>query len=121
MSSITITSHPDIVMRGKKAIMIPTKINQNWASEKSRFHLLSHSELNTNGIFSVGNFTEAEQLMFESDKISIMLIRTSFILENIDIYREELEDDMLQFILPIHLQKKFIRIGKWKLVGKLED
>ena len=115
MSVVNIMSHPDTQTRSMKSVLIPTTVPQVEIFEKSAFHLLNTTTLNVQMAIDLGSFTEFEIQLMVKAKISLMPIRTSLSLLNIDIYSEEtIPDSTKTFILPIFLQEKSVRIGKLK-------
>jgi len=124
LSSVTIESHPDMVRKMKKSIVIPTAIQQPVIMDKCLYNLISpkndtslrqNYSLKISEIISTGGLSDLELSLFSAEKVSIMAVRTGFNLKNIDVYREETEHDSSQlFLMPINSQTKEIRISKFK-------
>jgi len=113
MSSVTIKSHPDMLYTGRSSMVIPTNIAQPTIMKKAAFHLLNNTNSNLNTVISNGEFTAYEMSLLNLEKVTIFSLRTSFILDNIDLFREEFVPDNSQiFILPVFLQEKRIKICK---------
>ena len=122
MSSVTIQSHPDVLANGRKALLVPTSVNQPTLMEKTLFQLLSLPDEITianqmlfkmSEVLALGTFTDIELGLMLIEDLSIRAVRTSFSLLDIDVYSESptAQDERL-FLIPIYLQTKSLRIGK---------
>ena len=77
------------------------------------FIFINNVELKTEQAIADGNFLEIEMNIFKKEKISILTDRTSLIIENIDVYREEsLPESSQYFIIAVYLQDKLLKVGK---------
>jgi len=108
MSSITIKRHPDLEKLRLKSMLIPTTIVQPGIMDKTLFILLKNTEFQP----IESNLSSIEQLRLDLSKVTIMALRTSIIIDSINIYREEINEGTSQFLLPILLQNKTIKISK---------
>jgi len=112
MSSVTILSHPEYSISGRRSILIPTKIPQIGLSGKSQFHLLNDSTIHYEDAIAAGNFTDIEIDFLRRDLVTIKVDRTSFYIESVEIYREEtLPDSSQHFVMALYIQEKMIKAG----------
>ena len=114
ISSITITSHPDFTLMGRRALIIPTQINQISFFRKSPFHILNQTYLENEGAIDSGDFPELASNVLDANKISILLYGTSFYLSDINIYREEtIPDKSYYCIMAIQIQERMVKTGNF--------
>ncbi|CAI2368933.1 unnamed protein product [Moneuplotes crassus] len=98
MTSVTVLPHPKWKNVLNPPVLIPTQVPQTEFPSKTLFHLLGTTELPIETAMSSGGLSEYEAALHEIGKITILPIQTSFIMKNINIYREEKTPD-LGFIL----------------------
>ncbi|CAI2373151.1 unnamed protein product [Moneuplotes crassus] len=120
LTSVSIVAHPAYDYLTYQPILIPTAVHQPFISEKPLFHLINKVDASLEGsitaAFHNGYFSDYEESLFEIPKTTILPIRTSIIVKNIDIYREEAEpDSLLKFIMLGYLQTKVMHIGKLEI------
>ena len=112
ITEITIQSHPDILEKGQRALIIPTEFPQVGISKKARFHVLQSTQLPVLGIISLGTFTPTEQMKI-GGQISNVVARSGIKFENIDFYREEIDYNKdIIFMLGVFLQDKTASFSK---------
>ena len=118
LTSVNFKSHPKYIVNKRRASLIPTKNSLNCFSEKSLFHLLNSTDINIKNIISLGDFTDKEKMFFNRELISLLYVRTSVLMEDINIYREESSPESSQyFIVAVNLQHK---LAKWGMIYKKE-
>ena len=106
MSSVMITSHPDLSEDNKQATIIATEFEQFGVGQKARFHVLTNTDFLTNDIIYSQDFTDYEKESITSEKDNYFL-RTGMVLDNLNIYREEIDyNKKIIFINAIYLQEK---------------
>ena len=74
---------------------------------KAAFHLLKDAIINSAQVINSGTFLQSEIGLFSRKGVAIMVSRTNFEIDEIDVY----SDDCLRFILPIYLQDKTVKVG----------
>jgi len=114
MSSVMITSHPDLSEDNKQATIIATEFEQFGISQKARFHVLTNTNFLFNDIINSREFTESEKGVIASEKDNYIL-RTGITLENVNIYREEIDyNKEFVFIYALYLQTKTASFSKFR-------
>jgi hypothetical protein len=113
ISLVTITSYSDSSDTQEKALIVPTEIPQNLDSDKSLFGLLKNTDLLINETISRGSLDTSTSIKLLQTEVTIKIFRSSFILSNIDFYREEVDYNKAKtLIYPIDLQEKNLTISK---------
>ncbi|CAI2362983.1 unnamed protein product [Moneuplotes crassus] len=115
MTAVGILPHPQLVLLGQVPTLIPTAVKQHTTHKRALFHLLNTTfvnlEMSTQMAINNGDFGDYEEAILKQDKVTVLPLRTSFILQNINIYREETQpDEVLWFMILGNLQEKFINI-----------
>ena len=108
MSSVKIQNHPDYVSTGRRAVIISTSIPQHGISERAEFHLLKNAVINSQEVINNSTLKDSELGLLSKIGVAIMLFRTNLEIDAIDAY----SDDCIQFIVPIYLQEKIVKLGK---------
>ena len=120
LSSVSIMKHHELSSE-ERPMLIPTSINQPSVMDKTLFHLLAPIKNNFESKFKQimdfqimnGKFSEFEQNLLSIEKVTIMIARTSFTINNINIFREQKTPNHDQlFLLPIFLQEKSLNVSK---------
>ncbi|CAI2374798.1 unnamed protein product [Moneuplotes crassus] len=109
MSSVQIVPHPDY----NESILTPTLIPTStpiYFFEKTLFHLLT-PVASIKDLINLSDFDDYEKSLIMKEKTTILPIRTSFSIRDINIYREESDpDSFLTFLLCGTLNSKGIHI-----------
>jgi hypothetical protein len=113
ISSVMITTHPDLVDVNKKAIVIPTAISQIGISGRNKFHLLQSTGVNIQTILVNGGISDTIIASIPEVMTTFIPVMSGFKLYNIDVYREEIDED-LKFVLinPIYMQKLAVELDE---------
>ena len=129
MSSVTITSHPDVISLNEVSLLVPTSISQPGIFKKALFSLvyfqndsdlLQQYSLKFGETIMTGTFTDYEMFLFSQTTVSIIVGRSSFTLENVDIYREETIPNPNQvFLSPVYIHENLLKICKFDYLSLL--
>lgn len=114
MTAVSFAPHPDSL---EVPTLIPTAIVQPMMFLKTGFHLYDMNfvdfEASMLDVLSRGTFTDYELGLLQMGGITILPIRTSLLLSNFKIYREEVvPNNQLVFINAGNLQFQGVSIGK---------
>lgn len=114
MTAVSFAPHPDSL---EVPTLIPTSITQPMAFLKTGFHLYDMNfvdfEASMLDVLSRGTFTDYELGLLQMGGITILPIRTSLLMSNFKIYREEVvPNNQLVFINAGNLQFQGVSIGK---------
>jgi hypothetical protein len=116
MTNISFKSHPDVTTNGRRSILTFTQIAQHDISERALFHLLTTTDMPVQDMLNNGLIPEAEQeLALSNDGSSIVAVRTGISFEDIDLYREEIDNGqditLLNAIYLRHLTYEFSKLS----------
>jgi hypothetical protein len=112
MTNVAFKSHPDVINIGERSILTFTQIAQHGISERALFHLLTSTDLPVQDILNTGLIPDDQQsLALSNDGSSIVSVMTGISFEDIDLYREEIDNGnditLLNAIYLQHLTYEF--------------
>jgi hypothetical protein len=113
ISSVTITTHPDLVDVNKKAIVIPTAISQIGISGRNKFHLLQTTDISIQQILVNSDISDTIIASIPEVMTTFIPVMSGFKLFNIDFYREEIDEDLkFNLIIPIYMQELAVELDE---------
>ena len=88
ITNVTITSYSDISDTPGKAILTPTEIQQLSMSKKTKFSLLSNTDLRLTEVINNSSYTDSEKASLDILQVTFHILRSNVYFDNIDITRE---------------------------------
>jgi hypothetical protein len=116
MTNVSFKSHPDVTSNGGRSILTFTQITQHGISERALYHLLTSADMPVQDILDNGLIPDDQQkLAISNDGSSIVAVRTGISFEDIDLYREEIDNGiditLLNAIYLQHLTYEFSKLS----------
>jgi hypothetical protein len=116
MTNVAFKSHPDVISNGERSILTFTQIAQQGISERALFHLLTTTDMPVQEMLDNGLIPDDQQsLALANDGSSIVAVRTGISFEDIDLYREVIDNGiditLLNAIYLQHLTYEFSKLS----------
>ena len=113
LTSVRLTSYAQNVTVAKRATLIATSAVQSGLSGQSAFNILKNTDLRISEIIASGDFTEREKLYIETSPVTIMSVRTTIQVDNLNIISDFEASNKDIFLFLINLQHKAVIMGKF--------